>query len=180
MKIIVGLGNPGVEYQLTRHNAGQLLVDRIYHSQISIFRDSYGWRRKKNILVAEFPNLLLVKTSGVFMNESAKIVNQLTSLPVFQLENLYIAHDDLDIKLGEFKIQFGIGPKDHNGVKSVEQALGTKDFWRIRIGIDNRKNSNSNIQYSISGEEYVLKRFLSDERELIDQVLAKVAAELIS
>ena len=69
------------------------------------------------------------------------------------MNHLIIIHDDLDIPLGKFKIQFGKGPRLHNGVLSVEQALGTKEFWRIRIGIDNRlKNTDS-------GEDYVLEKF---------------------
>jgi PTH1 family peptidyl-tRNA hydrolase len=175
MKIIVGLGNPGPEYQGTRHNSGQLLVDQIFSIQYSIFDKTYGWRRKKDIFVAEFPEIMLVKTAGVFMNESGKMVNQLTSLPVYRLDNLYVAHDDLDIRLGEYKIQSGTGPKEHNGVNSIERALGTKDFWRIRIGIDNREPDSVK---AAKGEEYVLGKLTSGERIIINEVLDKIIHEI--
>ncbi len=136
MKIILGLGNPGVEYSATRHNAGAALVDRLAGS----------------------PNFILVKSKDVFMNESGRL---LQGLPEGEL---YVAHDDLDLKLGEYKIQFGKGPKDHHGVESVERTLGTKDFWRIRIGIDNRT-------IPIDGETYVLQKFPPEEKVILENTL---------
>jgi PTH1 family peptidyl-tRNA hydrolase len=98
-----------------------------------------------------------------------------------------VAHDDLDIKLGEYKIQFGKGPKDHNGVKSVENVLQTEKFWRVRIGIDNRDNiTPSNPPLTLkggrgsSGEEYVLQKFLPEEKGILNQILAEMAGELLS
>lgn len=171
MKIIVGLGNPGEEYAGTRHNAGQLLVDRIFNIQYSIFNNSYGWRRKKDIMAAEFPDFVLVKTAGVFMNESDKIINEIRYMK-YDLKDLWIAHDDLDIKLGEYKIQYGTGPKIHNGLLAVERALGTKEFWRIRIGIDNR-------QFPVDGETFVLQRFNDQEKEVLDGVINRITEELL-
>jgi len=171
MKVIVGLGNPGPEYEGTRHNCGQLLVDQIFNTIFSNNKDSYGWRRKKDIMVAEFPDLVLVKTAGVFMNESDKLINEIRYMK-YDFKDLYIAHDDLDIKLGEYKIQFGTGPKVHNGVTAAERAMGTKDFWRIRIGIDNRP-------FPIEGETYVLQRFSEDERKILEEVLEKAGKEIL-
>jgi PTH1 family peptidyl-tRNA hydrolase len=190
MKIIIGLGNPGAEYAGTRHNAGLLLVDQIFNYQFSIFNDSYGWRRKKDIMTAEFPDIVLVKTAGVFMNESGKIIAELKQggyinnsplHPSLNLregtgkgyDGLFLAHDDLDIKLGEYKIQFGTGPKVHNGVLAVERALGTKEFWRIRIGIDNRITP-------IDGETYVLQRFNKEEKGIIDQIMLKITNDILN
>lgn len=160
MKMIIGLGNPGVEYQLTRHNAGVMLVDKMGNI----------WRKHYGAVVCKKDDLWLVKTKDVFMNESGRLVAQLRSLPVFQLDNLYIAHDDLDIELGEYKIQKGRGPKEHNGVKSVEDALGTKDFWRIRIGIDKRDNGDKGVK----GEDYVLQKFSLEEKIILDRVLDEI------
>lgn len=174
MKIIVGLGNPGAEYAGTRHNIGQLLVDKLASLAVEQLNDSYGWRRHKNIMVAEFPELVLVKTAGVFMNESAKMIYEIRYMK-YDLGDFYLAHDDLDIKLGEYKIQFGVGPKVHYGVQSVEQALGTKEFWRIRIGIDNREPSFAKAS---EGEKYVLQRFTKEEREVVDGVLEKISHEI--
>lgn len=170
MKIIIGLGNPGVEYKQTRHNAGVMLVDKIYESKFMNYE--YGFRRKKDIFVYDSDALVLVKTANVFMNESNKIIREALGNRDWILENLYIAHDDLDIKLGEYKIQKGIGPKVHNGLLSIEQSLGTKDFWRVRIGIDNRKTP-------IDGETYVLQRFSGEERIILDKALEDISNEII-
>jgi len=178
VKIIIGLGNPGADYQNTRHNAGMMLVDKIYKSKFMNYE--YGFRRKKDIFVYESDTLVLVKTSGLFMNESGRIIQELRHTMGIQLaydgkaiDQLYVAHDDLDIKLGEYKIQMGKGPKEHNGVNSVEQILGTDRFWRIRIGIDNRNTP-------VDGETYVLQTFIPEEREILTQVLGELAEKLVS
>lgn len=159
MKIILGLGNPGVEYAGTRHNAGVSFVNHLSQKLDS----AYGWRREKNKMVFKTDEFTLVKTAGVFMNESGNLITSPT--------NLYVVHDDLDIKLGEYKIQKGVGPKVHNGVTSVENALRTKDFWRIRIGIDNRTTP-------IDGETYVLQKFSPEERKILDKVFEKICNHL--
>lgn len=161
MKIVVGLGNPGVEYMLTRHNAGVDFVDKL----VGLVHSDYGWRKHYDALIYKTPDLVLVKSKDVFMNESGRL---LQGLPEGEL---YVAHDDLDLKLGEYKIQFGKGPKEHNGVESVEQALGTRDFWRIRIGIENRTTP-------VSGEEYVLQKFTPEEKKILDEVLEKITSEI--
>lgn len=171
-RIVIGLGNPGVDYLSTRHNAGMMLVDEIGNSvQAPACRQagiasSYGWRRKKNVFVFEIDDLVLMKGAGVFMNESEKIIRELDTKR-YSLDAIYVAHDDLDLKLGEYKIQFGKGPKEHNGVNSIERALGTKDFWRIRIGIDSRVTH-------VDGEAYVLQKFSGEEKIILDRVLNEI------
>jgi PTH1 family peptidyl-tRNA hydrolase len=153
MKLIIGLGNPGVGYADTRHNVGCLLVAEL----------------QKNKL----PAGIVVRKSDVFMNNSGSFVKaQFTKYKV-QSTGLYIVHDDLDIPLGAYKIQFGTGPKVHNGVNSVEAELGTKDFWRVRIGVDNRKPDDRT-----QGEEYVLQDFTEEERKTLDRVIKEVCKKL--
>lgn len=166
MRIIVGLGNPGVEYQQTHHNSGVMLVDKLAEKLTS----NYGWRKHYNALIFKTDDLWLVKTRGVFMNESGRLIANCQ----WPIANLYVAHDDLDIKLGEYKVQKGKGPRDHNGVLSVEQALGTKEFWRIRIGIDNRSIPNAK-----SGEDYVLERFSPQEKVILEKVLDEITQAVI-
>ncbi len=164
MQVIIGLGNPGAQYAGTRHSAGMMLVDLLSQK----LGADYGWRKHYGSLVYKTPDLILVKTKDVFMNESGRLLQGLPS------GELYVAHDDLDVKLGEYKVQRGIGPKVHYGMQSVENALGTKDFWRIRIGVDNRDAANRT-----PGEEYVLQKFLPPERQTLDQVLEKIASEIL-
>lgn len=174
MKIIVGLGNPGVEYMNTRHNAGLMLVDALAKSPGFMAHGSYGWRRKKRIHVFETDGMLFVKTGDLFMNESGQIIHELKTMN-YELTDLYLAHDDLDIKLGEVKIHLGKGPKIHNGVNSVEEAMGAKDFWRIRIGIDNRAGEHESLK---SGENYVLEKFNEEERNILNSAIDRTIAEM--
>ena len=174
MKLILGLGNPGAEYINTRHNAGVVLVDKIY--ELKFMSYEYGFRRKKDISVYESNDLVLAKTANIFMNESGRIIQELRMMNC-EFDQLYVAHDDLDLKLGEFKIQFGKGPKDHHGIESVEGALGTKDFWRIRIGIDNRAGEREGGR---AGEEYVLQKFTAEEKVILDKTLDAIVKTINS
>lgn len=166
MKIIIGLGNPGIEYSLTRHNAGAMLVDKLGEKFAS--ESSYGWRRKNSVMMWESSNLVLVKSGEIFMNESGRMVHEL-SYTKYNPKDIWVAHDDLDLRLGEFKMQMGKGPKVHNGVESIENAMGTRDFQRIRIGIDNRDTNNRE-----DGEKYVLQRFVKTELHLLETTLESI------
>ena len=153
MRLIIGLGNPGEKYKNTRHNAGFLVADKLQKIKL--------------------PAGTIVRKSGVFMNESGSSVRALYTKYGIQNTDLYIAHDDLDIPLGSFKIQFGTGPKVHNGVNSIEKELGTQDFWRIRVGVDNRKPDDRT-----QGEEYVLQDFTEEERNTANGVIEKICKEI--
>jgi PTH1 family peptidyl-tRNA hydrolase len=149
MKLIIGLGNPGKKYALNRHNVGFLAIDTLKKTKL--------------------PKNIILKKTNVFMNNSGSAVKKLTNLYALSSDNLYIIHDDLDLPLGQYKIHRGRGPKDHQGLLSIEKALGTIDFWRIRIGVDARDPQNR-----LSGEEYVLQNFSPQELTLINQVFKKL------
>jgi PTH1 family peptidyl-tRNA hydrolase len=158
MLLIVGLGNPGTKYQNNRHNVGHLFVDYIV-------------QKFKGLNV---PRLKIVKTD-CYMNVSGIFVKkQLSNLQTFEPSNLIIVHDDLDIPLGKFHIQFASGPQLHNGLESVEQHLKTKDFWRVRIGVDNRLPDKR-----IPGEKYSLQNFLPEEKKLLEtEIFPKIFSQL--
>lgn len=169
MKIFIGLGNPGKKYQNHRHNVGKMFIDYLVNQLTSLL---VGELKEKNQVIAktyQSNDLILAKTE-TFMNISGQAVKKILkkfNIPRF---TFYIIHDDLDIPLGKFKIRFGQGPKLHKGIKSIEEALKTKDFWRIRIGVDARKKENW-----IDGETYVLQDFLKEEKQiLIAQVFPKI------
>ena len=119
MKLVVGLGNPGEKYKNTRHNVGFMVID-----ELEKHKDDLG-------------KVMLVKPMK-FMNKSGDVVARIKNFHKIGLDDVYVVHDDLDIRLGEYKIQKGVGPKVHNGVNSVEQELGSKEFWRVRVGVDGR------------------------------------------
>jgi peptidyl-tRNA hydrolase, PTH1 family len=154
MKLIVGLGNPGEKYASNRHNVGHMVVDKIKNNNIRI------------------KNATTIKTN-TFMNDSGTSVKELLSKNNVSPENLYIIHDDLDLPLGSWKMQLAKGPKDNGGINSIEQVLGTENFWRIRVGIDNR-----NPEKRTSGEEYVLEDFTEDEKDILDKVINDICKKL--
>ena len=89
--------------------------------------------------------------------------------------SLYIIHDDLDIRLGEYKIQFGKGPKGHNGILDIEEKLGTSKFWRVRVGVDNRPQR---IGDSVQGEQYVLEDFTEEEKIILQKTIKTLLFDL--
>ncbi len=155
MKVIVGLGNPGEKYKNNRHNVGQMLID---------YLKSQNLKLKTNIQ--------MVKTD-VFMNQSGPFIEKVLKNRGLDIDDLIIVHDDLDIPLGKFKIQWGEGPRLHNGLKSIEETLNTGDFWRIRIGVDARTPEDW-----IDGEAYVLSDFEKNEREIVDSTFESIVVRL--
>lgn len=165
MKLIVGLGNPGDEHKENRHNVGFMVVDRL--------AEEAEWESKFEALILKSRDCLLVKPQ-TFMNNSGTAVKKIMNFYKLNIDDLVVVHDDLDIRLAEYKIQKGVGPKVHNGLTSVEERLGTKDFWRVRVGVDNRPVGEARTP----GDEYVLADFTSEEKEIIEGVIEKVVKEL--
>jgi PTH1 family peptidyl-tRNA hydrolase len=108
------------------------------------------------------------------MNKSGEAVKKL-SVKYQQPDTnfLYVIHDDLDIPIGKFKIQKGTGPKVHNGLSSINDHLHTEDYWRIRIGVENRDPTNR-----IPGEDYVLHDFTYDEQKILDELFPQILQRL--
>jgi PTH1 family peptidyl-tRNA hydrolase len=156
MKLIIGIGNPGSKYKNNRHNIGYKVADELKAQSLKL----------KDVIVAK---------TNKFMNESGIAVKKLANDYRLVPSALFVVHDDLDIKLGEYKIQLGKGPKDHKGLNSIYEELGTKDFWHVRVGVDNRDPNNR-----ISGEEYVLEDFTNEENEVVRKTIGKLVDDLIS
>ena len=134
MYYIVGLGNPGEEYKLSRHNTGRIIVEDFRKSEDL---EDFEVDKKINALVSEGKlkkekfTLILPET---FMNKSGlSLKNLVTSKK--KAENLVVIHDDVDLPLGRAKISFGSGSGGHKGVESIMRAIKTKDFARIRVGV---------------------------------------------
>lgn len=154
MKIIVGLGNPGSKYVHNRHNVGHMVVEKLQKSKT--------------------PKIKAFK-SDKFMNDSGSFVLKLTNRYPLITNPLFIIHDDLDIKLGEFKIQFGKGPKVHNGLNDIYEKLGTNEFWHVRVGIDNRTEDQ---RQNTEGKDYVLEDFTEEEKVILDGVIKQICNQL--
>jgi peptidyl-tRNA hydrolase, PTH1 family len=166
MKLIVGLGNKGERYEKTRHNVGFMVLDGLVRRE--------DWKESKKLKgVYEKEKGLIYMKPTTFMNESGRAVASFRNFFKVGLDDVFVVHDDLDIALGEYKIQKGVGPKIHNGVSSVEEQLGSKEFWRVRVGVDSRNGNRK-----VSGEDYVLGRLMKDEREILLDVLKNIVKEI--
>lgn len=145
MKLIIGLGNPGKEYENSRHNVGKWIIGQLKNFQLT--------------------------KSTVFMNESGKFVKRLMDRYKIPLDDLLIIHDDLDILLGEFKLQKGRGAAGHKGVQSIIDVLGNNNFWRLRIGIGRPPEG-------MEPEDYVLGKFSPEELEKIVNIIPDVRSTI--
>lgn len=158
MKIIVGLGNPGIKYKNNRHNVGHMVVDAM----------------KVRPSKSASKGLTLLK-SDKFMNDSGSFVLAQYTKYHIPYTSLFVVHDDLDIKLGEFKIQFGKGPKVHNGLNDIYEKLGTNEFWHVRVGIENRVQG---IGSRVRGKDYVLQDFTEEEKVILEGVIKQICNQL--
>ena len=162
MPVIVGLGNPGSKYAGTRHNVGFDFLDR-FSKAVSIqvgpgkgpFYSGTGvYRREK---------LILVKPT-TYMNLSGNAVQQVLHYYKIEPEDCLVCYDDLDIPIGKIRLRPDGSAGGHNGIKDIIQKLGTHDFPRLRIGIGNEFSKGQKVNY-------VLSRFNSDEKKIIDETL---------
>lgn len=169
MKLIVGLGNPGEKYQYTRHNVGFLTVGKLAEKYNAEWKSDKKFKAETAKINSD---IILVKPQ-TFMNSSGSSVAKVKNYFNVKETDLWVIHDDLDIKLGQYKIQLGVGPKIHNGLNSIYEKLSSQNFWHIRVGIDNRPADNR-----ISGETYVLQEFDNKEKETIQQVISGIVGEL--
>jgi peptidyl-tRNA hydrolase, PTH1 family len=172
MKLIIGLGNPGEEYKKTRHNAGFLAVDKIADNfQFSIFNFQSIFNAEITNEIFENEKVILIKPQ-TFMNNSGQAVKAVLNYYKIDLKDIIIIHDDLDIPLGEYKISKNKNSGGHKGVQSVIDNLGTKDFTRVRIGveIENRK---------IPTEKFVLEKFSKDEMGVVENVIEEICGEIV-
>jgi PTH1 family peptidyl-tRNA hydrolase len=170
MFLVVGLGNPGIRYAYTRHNAGFLCADYIASSLV--FPE---FVEKHDSLVSEkvvdgFK--VIIQKPLSFMNLSGLPVRKLVSFYKIPTENIFVVHDDIDLSPFSLRVKFAGGNGGHNGLRSIDGAIG-KNYWRIRIGVG---RPNSKIEVS----DYVISNFYSDEIQELQNVLELVSDNIIN
>ena len=165
--LIVGLGNPGPEYETTRHNIGFLFVDQLYIKKKDFVQ---GLHKNKTYESFELVDPLLppciVAKPLTFMNRSGIAVLEMVTQFSISPQNIIVVHDDLDILLGRMKLKFGGSDAGHNGIKSIISNLGTRDFFRIRIGIGRPDPAEK-----LPIRDWVLSPFKDFELKIIKRVL---------
>lgn len=170
--IIVGLGNPGSEYEKTRHNAGRNAVELVAKNESL---DDFVFNKKANALVTKGKNLTLVLPETM-MNLSGKAVGAFVKSQK-AAKNLLVIHDDLDLPLGVIKMVFARGSGGHKGVESVMRAIKTQDFARIRIGVApiGKKNQAKKLKDDEKVIKLVIGKWKPAEEAAFKKVLKKVA-----
>ncbi|KKQ52764.1 MAG: Peptidyl-tRNA hydrolase [Parcubacteria group bacterium GW2011_GWD2_38_11] len=171
MKLIVGLGNPGNQYENTRHNAGFIMLGEI---QKELSFPEFEFSKKFNAEISEGnfngQKIILAKPQ-TFMNLSGQSVSSLITFYKIPLEDLIVLHDDLDINLGAFKISTDSSAGGHNGVTSIFETLGSQKVRRIRIGIEGIEKK---LERKMSGSDFVLQKFSQEEIEIIKKLLQEI------
>lgn len=175
IRLIVGLGNPGPKYSETRHNAGFWFVEELasrYRERFLPEKKFHGEVARINI---EGSNIWLLKPE-TYMNRSGLAVVSIASFYKIMPESILVAHDEIDLKAGTARLKSGGGHGGHNGLRDIISHLGTKDFQRLRIGVDHPGSKDLVV-------DYVLRRPDAKDREAIEgsiidalRVMPKVAA----
>lgn len=167
MFLVVGLGNPGSDYTNTRHNVGFMAAD------ILSSRYNFSWINKPKLKSeiaskdSEFGKIYFCKPT-TFMNLSGSAVLSITSFYKIPIEKIIVLHDDLDLPIGKIKYKIGGGAGGHNGLKSIDNAIGP-NYQRIRIGIGKPEHKNHDVS------NYVLSKFTIDEEIEITKALEVIS-----
>lgn len=171
MKLVVGLGNPGKEYQQTRHSFGFLALDALLEKK------QLKWSEKKDCqsLIASFQDdkdKIILCQPQTFMNNSGEAVQKLKKFYKLKNDDIIVIYDDLDLPFGIFKVAAKRSSGGHNGIESIIQALKSTDFVRLRLGIGPQTGS---------AEDFVLKKFNTTEKKKLPEIIdsCHLALELI-
>lgn len=166
--LIVGLGNPGASYENNRHNVGFRVIDSLASGRCE-FRSMASLAKLGVVKDASAENLLLAKPT-TFMNLSGQAVQFLAKFYKIVPENILVIHDDIDLNFGNVRAKLGGGHGGHNGLKSIDGAIGS-NYWRLRIGVG-RPPMKSMVT------SYVLGDFDSEQREYLDKLLLEISKQL--
>ncbi len=173
IKLFVGLGNPGAEYEDTRHNAGFWWIDALARElNVNLVPDkSYFGKVAKAQFKGQTVWLLEPQT---FMNLSGKSVGALAKFFKINPQEILVAHDELDVVPGQAKLKFGGSHAGHNGLRDIHAQLGTGDYWRLRLGI-----GHPGVKAEVI--HWVLKKPMTEQRKLIDESIARsvLAADML-
>jgi PTH1 family peptidyl-tRNA hydrolase len=172
VKLIVGLGNPGREYEHTRHNVGFQVTEELANRYRVLLKNHAKWKARA-AKIAEIGDGVLVAEPTTFMNLSGWAVREIAAFHKLSPPDLLIVVDDADLPLGRLRMRTGGSAGGHNGLKSIIQELGTPEFPRLRVGVGRQPGELKN---------HVLGRFSDDERAQIDAAVKRAAdaAELFA
>jgi len=167
MKLVVGLGNPGRKYEATRHNAGFWWVERVAAgARVALAGSSRFHGRTGRI---QTPNEIWLLLPETFMNRSGQAVAALAGFYKIAVDDILVVHDELDLPPGAARIKKGGGTAGHNGLSDIADQLGTRDFWRLRLGIGHPRDAAREQEVV----DYVLHPPLREEQTAIDDAMTR-------
>ncbi|NBU92986.1 MAG: aminoacyl-tRNA hydrolase [Actinobacteria bacterium] len=162
--LVIGLGNPGLEYEKTRHNIGQLLLAELSDGNKFLAHKS---RMEICEVKSDSDTLVLAKSRG-YMNETGGPVKSLADFYKISLDHIIVAHDELDLPFNSLRLKLGGGDNGHNGLKSLTSSLGSADYYRIRMGIGRPQGQQDPA-------DFVLKQFASAEKKALPVFISRCA-----
>ncbi len=165
MKLVVGLGNPGKEYEKTRHNIGFGLLDYIARKNGYYFKTEKKFNADICEILVEKEKVILIKPLS-YMNLSGTVVEKVAHFYNIDNKDILVIHDDLDMTFGKIRVLYDSTSGGHNGIKNIIECLGTKEFTRLKIGISNDK--------SMETKDYVLGKFNKEEINKLDNIYEKL------
>jgi PTH1 family peptidyl-tRNA hydrolase len=163
IRLVVGLGNPGKEYERTRHNAGFWLVERYAQANGVVLRKDAKF---KALVGRHDPSGTWLLLPQTFMNVSGQPVQMLAGFFKIKPEEILVVHDELDFPPGVARLKQGGGIAGHNGLKDISQRLATHEYWRLRLGVGKPPPGRE-------GADYVLERPPAEEKTAIDAAIDK-------
>lgn len=170
MKLIVGLGNPGKQYEKTRHNAGFIVIDKVAE-KLNIELDMAKFKGLCGTGLVGGEKVILLKPL-TYMNLSGESIRAIMDFYQIDVEDLVVIYDDLDLPVGRIRLRQRGSAGGHNGIKSTIAHLGTQEFNRVRVGISRPTNG-------MTVTDYVLGRFSAEEQELIQEAAERSAEACI-
>lgn len=166
IKLIVGLGNPGQKYDDTRHNAGFWAIDAIAEALGGQWAEERKFSGAVARVAVRGTDLRLLKP-WTFMNRSGQSVGPLANFFKIAPEEILVIHDELDLPPGRMRLKQGGGHGGHNGLKDIQAAIGSANFWRLRLGIGHPGHRDAVVGY-------VLTKPPKDERKLVDDCIIEI------
>jgi PTH1 family peptidyl-tRNA hydrolase len=182
MRLIIGLGNPGEEYEGSRHCVGFVAVDEIARKEGSKF--SFENKFNAEVVKSRFNDKpVILAKPFTFVNKSGEAVRKLKLFYKIKPADIIVIHDDLDIEFGSFKVSFAKHSGGHRGVQSVIDNLKTDKFWRLRVGTANRKLTTARHQRTLKAKKesvgnFVLSRFTPSEQSELKKIIKKALERL--
>lgn len=161
-RLIVGLGNPGREYEETRHNAGFWFCVRLAQK----WGTALAHEARFHGIVGRGPDRRWLLLPQTFMNRSGQAVAALARFHRIEAAEILVVHDEIDIPPGQLRLKFGGGMGGHNGLKDITAHLGTQDYWRLRVGVGHPGDRNEVVNY-------VLKPPRREEQAEIDAAIER-------